>query len=232
MLAKEFQRSSHLRATKNRTYTTQSGMTVDEVYGPDSCSEMDYKRDVSDPGVYPYTRGIHTSMYRGRLWTMRQFSGFGSAADSNSRFRFLLDHGQTGLSVAFDVPTLMGLDSDHSLSAGEVGVCGVAIDTVADMETLFSDIPLDTVSTSMTINAPASILLAMYLVVAENQGVAWSDLRGTLQNDILKEYIAQKEWICPPEHAMTLVADTVSFCTKRVPNWNPISISGYHIREA
>lgn len=226
------QERSHIKAAGNRKFTTQSGIPVDEVYRPYRCSETDYDRNIGDPGVFPYTRGIHKSMYRGRLWTMRQFSGFGSAADSNRRFRFLLDHGQTGLSVAFDVPTLMGLDSDHGLSSGEVGVCGVAIDTVVDMETLFSGIPLDTVSTSMTINAPASILLAMYLVVAENQGVAWTDLRGTLQNDILKEYIAQKEWICPPEHAMTLAADTVSFCTEQVPNWNPISISGYHIREA
>jgi len=163
---------------------------------------------------------------------MRQFSGYGTAADSNSRFKFLLEHGQTGLSVAFDVPTLMGLDSDHPLSEGEVGVCGVAVDSLADMETLFEGIPLGSVSTSMTINAPASILLAMYLAVAEKQSVAWADLRGTLQNDILKEYIAQKEWICPPRPAMKMVADTVLFCTEHVPQWNPISISGYHIREA
>ena len=191
-----------------------------------------YLRDEGYPGQYPYTRGIHASLYRGRPWTIRQFSGFGSAADSNARFKFLLEQGQDGLSVAFDVPTLMGLDSDHPSSEGEVGVCGVAVDTLEDMEILFSGIPLDRISTSMTINAPAAVLLAMYLALAEQRRIPWTELRGTLQNDILKEYIAQKEWICPPASAMRFVSDTVVFCTERVPRWNPVSISGYHIREA
>ena len=191
-----------------------------------------YLRDEGYPGQFPYTRGIHATQYRVRPWTIRQFSGFGSAADSNTRFKFLLEQGQDGLSVAFDVPTLMGFDSDHPSSEGEVGVCGVAVDTLEDMETLFSGIPLDRISTSMTINAPAAVLLAMYLAVAEKRGIPWTALRGTLQNDILKEYIAQKEWICPPASALKFVTDTVVFCTERVPQWNPVSISGYHIREA
>ena len=222
------------RSTRDykQDFRTISGESVNPLYTPEDRTDSEYADDLGDPGVYPYTRGIHTTMYRDRLWTMRQFSGFGTAVDSNQRFKFLLEHGQTGLSIAFDVPTLMGLDSDHPHSEGEVGVCGVAIDSLADMETLFDGIPLGSVSTSMTINAPASILLAMYLAVAEKQGVAWADLRGTLQNDILKEYIAQKEWICPPGPAMKMVADTVLFCTEYVPQWNPISISGYHIREA
>ena len=222
------------RSTRDvrQDFRTISGESINPLYTPEDRADSEYADDLGDPGVYPYTRGIHTTMYRDRLWTMRQFSGYGTAADSNSRFKFLLEHGQTGLSVAFDVPTLMGLDSDHPLSEGEVGVCGVAVDSLADMETLFEGIPLGSVSTSMTINAPASILLAMYLAVAEKQSVAWADLRGTLQNDILKEYIAQKEWICPPRPAMKMVADTVLFCTEHVPQWNPISISGYHIREA
>ncbi len=195
-------------------------------------SDTGYLRDEGYPGQYPYTRGIHASLYRGKPWTIRQFSGFGSASDSNARFKFLLAQGQNGLSVAFDVPTLMGLDSDHPSSEGEVGVCGVAVDTLEDMETLFTGIPLDRISTSMTINAPAAVLLAMYLALAEKRGIAWTGLRGTLQNDILKEYIAQKEWICPPASAVGFVSDTVVFCTERVPQWNPVSISGYHIREA
>lgn len=213
-------------------FKTISQEPVARLYTPTDHITSDYLQDQGFPGGYPYTRGIHATMYRGRLWTMRQFSGFGTAADSNQRFKFLLEHGQTGLSVAFDVPTLMGLDSDHPLSDGEVGMCGVAIDSLADMEVLFSEIPLGSVSTSMTINAPAAIIFAMYLAVAEKQGVAWGALRGTIQNDILKEYIAQKEWIIPPRPALKLVADTVAFCTEYVPQWNPISISGYHIREA
>jgi len=214
------------------SFTSISGAPVGEVYTAGDRSDSDYLRDEGFPGQCPFTRGIHASLYRGRPWTIRQFSGFGSAADSNTRFKFLLDHGQDGLSVAFDVPTLMGFDSDHPSSEGEVGVCGVAVDTLEDMEVLFADIPLDRISTSMTINAPAAVLLAMYLAVAEKREIPWTALRGTLQNDILKEYIAQKEWICPPASALKFVTDTVVFCTERVPHWNPVSISGYHIREA
>jgi methylmalonyl-CoA mutase N-terminal domain/subunit len=184
------------------------------------------------PGEYPYTRGIHATMYRGRLWTMRQFAGFGSARETNQRFKYLLEHGQTGLSVAFDLPTLMGRDSDDELARGEVGKEGVAIDSLADMETLFEGIPLDRVSTSMTINAPAAVIFAMYLGVAEKQGVPFSSVSGTLQNDILKEYIAQKEWIYPPRPSVRIITDLIAYCSKNVPQWNTISISGYHIREA
>jgi methylmalonyl-CoA mutase, N-terminal domain len=184
------------------------------------------------PGVYPFTRGVYPSMYRGRLWTMRQFAGFGTAEETNARFRYLLDHGQTGLSTAFDMPTLMGFDSDHARSLGEVGREGVAIDSLEDMETLFAGIPLSDVSTSMTINSPAAILLAFYACVGEEQGVAMSELRGTIQTDILKEYIAQKEYIFPPEPSMRLVTDMIEFCAREMPKWHPISISGYHIREA
>src|SRR5262249_50035716 len=184
------------------------------------------------PGVYPFTRGVYPSMYRGRLWTMRQFAGFGTAEETNERFRYLLDHGQTGLSTAFDMPTLMGYDSDHQRSLGEVGREGVAIDSLADVETLFEGIPLADVSTSMTINAPAAMLLAFYACVGEQQGVSPAELRGTIQTDILKEYIAQKEWIFPPEPSMRLVTDMVEFCAREMPLWHPISISGYHIREA
>ena len=214
------------------SFTNISGSSVDALYTTKDKSDGDYLRDEGFPGEFPYTRGIHASMYRGRSWTIRQFSGYGSAADSNARFKFLMEQGQNGLSVAFDVPTLMGLDSDNASSEGEVGVCGVAIDSLADMEVLFAGIPLDRISTSMTINAPAAVLLAMYLAVAEKRGIPWVELRGTLQNDILKEYIAQNEWICPPASALHLVTDTVVFCTKHVPQWNPLSISGYHIREA
>ena len=201
-------------------------------YLPDDIASLDYQRDLGEPGDFPYTRGIYPSMYRGRHWTMRQFSGHGTAEETNRRFRFLLDQGQTGLSVAFDLPTLMGLDSDNPLSVGEVGKCGVAIDSLHDMETLFQGIDLAQVSTSMTINAPAAVLLAMYVVVAEKQGVPVERIRGTLQNDILKEYIAQKEWIYPPEPSMRLIVDTVEFCSRHLPLYNSISISGYHIREA
>ena len=190
------------------------------------------KKDLGHPGEYPFTRGIHSTMYRGRLWTMRQFAGFGTAKDSNARYHYLLKQGQTGLSVAFHMPTIMGYDSDHDRSRGEVGKVGVSIDTLADMETLFDGIPLDQVTTSMTINAPASILWAMYLVVAEKQGVSWDKVGGTTQNDILKEYIAQKSWIYPPRPSMRLIADMMEFAKDHVPRWNTISISGYHIREA
>ncbi len=220
------------RPLRKPSFTTISGSPVEELYTAGDRSGTDYLEDEGFPGQFPYTRGVHASLYRGRPWTIRQFSGFGSAKDSNTRFKFLLDQGQDGLSVAFDVPTLMGFDSDHPSSEGEVGVCGVAVDTLEDMEILFSGIPLDRISTSMTINAPAAVLLAMYLAVAEKRGIPWTALRGTLQNDILKEYIAQKEWICPPASALKFVADTVVFCTERVPQWNPVSISGYHIREA
>ncbi len=194
--------------------------------------EVEYGRDLGDPGVFPFTRGVYPSMYRGRLWTMRQFAGFGTAAETNERFRYLLEHGQTGLSTAFDMPTLMGLDSDHPRAEGEVGREGVAVDSLEDMETLFAGIPLGEVSTSMTINSPAAMLLAFYLCVGEAQGVPRDRLRGTIQTDILKEYIAQKEYIFPPEPSMRLVTDMVEFCAAEMPLWHPISISGYHIREA
>jgi len=212
-------------------FTTISGLENEPLATPDGV-EVDYERDLGYPGVYPFTRGVYPSMYRGRLWTMRQFAGFGTAEETNERFRYLLEHGQTGLSTAFDMPTLMGYDSDHARSLGEVGREGVAIDSLADVETLFSGIPLGEVSTSMTINAPAAMLLAFYLCVGEEQGVPRSELRGTIQTDILKEYIAQKEWIFPPEPSMRLVVDMVEFCAREMPKWHPISISGYHIREA
>jgi methylmalonyl-CoA mutase N-terminal domain/subunit len=220
------------KGVTERLFTTVSGVPVERLYTPESIPDFDYERDLGDPGEPPYTRGIYPTMYRGRLWTMRQFSGFGTAADTNERFQYLLSHGQTGLSVAFHLPTLMGYDSDHPMSTGEVGKCGVAIDSLADMETLFKGIPLDRISTSMTTNAPATILWSMYLVVAEKQGVDWKKLRGTIQNDILKEYIAQKTYIFPPKPSMKLIVDTFEFAGKHVPQWNPISISGYHIREA
>jgi len=212
-------------------FSTISGLEVDPLYTADSVV-VDEERDLGYPGVYPFTRGVYPSMYRGKLWTMRQFAGFGTAAETNERFRYLLEHGQTGLSTAFDMPSLMGYDSDHPRSLGEVGREGVAIDSLQDMETLFSGIPLGDVSTSMTINCTAPIALAFYVCVAENQGVPRSELRGTIQTDILKEYIAQKEWMFPPEPSMRLVTDMVEFCTREMPLWHPISISGYHIREA
>jgi len=224
-------KSMSTKATK-RDFTTISGTPVDEVYGPESLTDFYYARDLGDPGSPPYTRGIHPSMYRGKLWTMRQFSGFGTAEETNKRYRYLLDRGQTGLSVAFHLPTLMGFDSDHPMSEGEVGKCGVAIDSLADMEALLDGIPLDKISTSMTTNAPATILWSMYLAVAEKQGVPWSELRGTIQNDILKEYIAEKTYIFPPRPSMKLIVDTFEFGAREVPQWNVISISGYHIREA
>src|SRR5438477_210659 len=212
-------------------FSTISGLENEPLYTPDSV-EIDYERDLGYPGVYPFTRGVYPSMYRGKFWTMRQFAGFGTAEETNARFRYLLEHGQTGLSTAFDMPTLMGYDSDHARSLGEVGREGVAIDSLDDMETLFAGIPLSEVSTSMTINSPAAMLLAFYLCVGEQQGTPRAELRGTIQTDILKEYIAQKEWIFPPEPSMRLVIDMIEFCAKEMPLWHPISISGYHIREA
>jgi len=212
-------------------FSSISGLEVDPLYTAGSV-EIDEERDLGYPGVYPFTRGVYPSMYRGKLWTMRQFAGFGTAEETNERFRYLLDHGQTGLSTAFDMPSLMGYDSDHPRSLGEVGREGVAIDSLEDMETLFAGIPLGEVSTSMTINCTAPIALAFYVGVAEEQGVPRSELRGTIQTDILKEYIAQKEWIYPPEPSMRLVTDMIEFCAREMPKWHPISISGYHIREA
>jgi methylmalonyl-CoA mutase N-terminal domain/subunit len=218
--------------TAQRQFTTISGVPIEPVYGPEQVQELDRSRDLGEPGEFPYTRGIHRDMYRGKLWTMRQFSGFAVPEETNRRYRYLLEQGQTGLSVAFDLPTLMGYDADHALSEGEVGKCGVSICSLEDMETLFQSIPLGDVTVSMTINSPAAVLWAMYLVVAEKQGVAWTRLSGTLQNDILKEYIAQKEYIFPPRPSMRLVTDTIEFGARHTPRFNPISISGYHIREA
>ncbi len=213
-------------------FTTVSGEPVEMLYTPEHTAQMDFENEIGFPGEFPYTRGIHATMYRGKLWTMRQFAGFGTPEDSNSRYHYLLGNGQTGLSVAFDLPTLMGRDADDPLSEGEVGVCGVSVSSLSDMEILFKGIPLDKVSTSMTINAPAAMLLAFYIVIAEKQGVKPSQLRGTIQNDILKEYIAQKEWIYPPVPSMRIITDMFSYAVKEMPKWNPISVSGYHIREA
>jgi len=212
-------------------FSTMSGIENEPLYTPAE-GAVDYERELGYPGVFPFTRGVYPSMYRGRLWTMRQFAGFGTAAETNERFRYLLEHGQTGLSTAFDMPTLMGYDSDHARSLGEVGREGVAVDSLDDMETLFDGIPLETVSTSMTINAPAAMLLAFYACVGEKQGVPISELRGTVQTDILKEYIAQKEWIFPPLPSMRLVVDMIEWCSREMPLMHPVSISGYHIREA
>ncbi|MDI6824049.1 MAG: methylmalonyl-CoA mutase family protein [Bacillota bacterium] len=217
---------------RKAVFSTVSGQSVKAVYRPEDIADLDYQRDLGDPGQYPFVRGVYPTMYRGRLWTMRQFSGFGTAEDTNARFKYLLEHGETGLSTAFDFPTLLGYDSDHPRATGEVGKLGVAIDTLDDMERLFSGIRLDGVSTSMTINAPAAILWAMYLVVAEKQGVSWDQVSGTIQNDILKEYIAQKTFVFPPQPSMRLIVDTFEFGSRHVPRWNTISISGYHIREA
>lgn len=229
---KELEALLNKNPERKAEFTTVSGIPVKPLYTPLDIEGLDYERDLGYPGEYPYLRGIHPTMYRGKPWTMRQFSGFGTAVDTNKRYKYLLEHGQTGLSVAFHMPTIMGYDSDHPRSRGEVGRCGVAIDTLADMEDLFRDIPLDKVTTSMTINAPAAILLAMYMVVAEKQGVSWKDISGTIQNDILKEYIAQKSWIFPPRPSMKIITDIFQFCSQEVPRWNTISISGYHIREA
>ncbi|MDD5749153.1 MAG: methylmalonyl-CoA mutase family protein [Actinomycetota bacterium] len=213
-------------------FTTVSSEQVEPLYGPDDVENIDYFRDIGFPGEYPFTRGIRGNMYRGRLWTMRQFSGFGTAKDTNERYHYLLERGQTGLSVAFDMPTIMGKDSDDPLSNGEVGRCGVAIDSVVDMQQLFDGIPLDKITTSMTINAPASILLAFYLITGERKGVGFDEMGGTIQNDILKEYMAQKSFIFPPRESMRIITDIMKFCSEHVPKWNTISISGYHIREA
>ncbi len=213
-------------------FTTVSGRKISLLYTPLELGNFDYMRGLGFPGEYPFTRGIHPTLYRGRLWTMRQFSGFGTPEDTNKRYKYLLSQGQTGLSVAFDLPTLMGIDGDHPLAKGEIGKCGVAVYTLRDMEILFDGIPLDRISTSMTINAPAAVLWAMYIAVGEKQGVPKKLLRGTIQNDILKEYIAQKEYVFPPNPSMKLVVDTFEYGSKEVPLWNTISISGYHIREA
>ena len=215
-----------------KEFTTVSNLPVNTLYTSEDLKDFDYERDLGFPGQFPYTRGIYPSMYRGRLWTMRQFAGFGSAEDTNKRYKYLLRHGTTGLSVAFHLPTLLGLDSDNLGSCGEVGKCGVAVDSLKDMEILFNGIPLDKVTTSMTTNAPAAILLAMYIAVAEKQGVSLNEISGTIQNDILKEYIAQKTYIYPPKPSMRIITDILNFCSKNVPRWNTISISGYHIREA
>jgi methylmalonyl-CoA mutase N-terminal domain/subunit len=219
-------------SSKEAEFTTVSGRKIKELYSPLDLDGFDYLKELGFPGEYPFTRGIHPSMYRGRLWTMRQFSGFGTAEDTNRRYRYLLSQGQTGLSVAFHLPTLMGIDSDNPLAQGEIGTCGVAVDSLADMEILFDGIPLDKISTSMTINPPAAVLWAMYIAVAEKQGVSPKVISGTIQNDILKEYIAQKTFVFPPRPSMKLIVDTFEYGAKEVPRWNTISISGYHIREA
>jgi len=230
--AEKYDKTLKKASSKKMEYTTISGKKIKELYTPLDLDGFDYMKRLSFPGEYPYTRGIHPTMYRGRLWTMRQFSGFGTAEDTNKRYKYLLSHGQTGLSVAFHLPTLMGIDSDHPLAQGEIGKCGVAIDSLADMEILFNEIPLDKISTSMTINAPAAVLWAMYIAVAEKQGVSPKVISGTIQNDILKEYIAQKTFIFPPEPSMKLIVDTFEYGSKEIPKWNTISVSGYHIREA
>ncbi len=217
---------------KKTKFTTVSGEPIAPLYTPGDVAQSNFQTSIGHPGEYPYTRGIHESMYRGRLWTMRQFAGFGAPEDTNERYHYLLGHGQTGLSVAFDLPTLMGKDSDDPLSEGEVGICGVSVSSLADMEILFQGITLNDISTSMTINAPAAMALAMYVIVAEKQGARPSDLRGTIQTDILKEYIAQKEWIYPPRPSMRIVTDMIEYCSEEMPLWNPVSVSGYHIREA
>jgi len=213
-------------------FTTVSDLEIKGLYTPEDTKDIDYFRDINFPGVYPFTRGVQPSMYRGKLWTMRMFSGLGGPEETNRRFQYLLDHGETGLSIAFHYPTLMGYDSDAPMSRGEIGKCGVAVDTLKDMEILFKGIPLDKVTTSMTINPPASILLAMYIVVAEKQGIGKNEIGGTIQNDMLKEFIAQKTFMLPPKPSIRIIVDTIEYCTQEVPRWNSISISGYHIREA
>ncbi|MGQ9776503.1 MAG: acyl-CoA mutase large subunit family protein [Thermodesulfobacteriota bacterium] len=213
-------------------FTTVSDFEIKSLYTPEDIKNLDYSRDLGFPGFYPFTRGVQPSMYRGRLWTMRMFSGLGGPEETNKRFHYLLAHGETGLSIAFHYPTLMGYDSDSPMARGEVGKCGVAVDTLKDMEILFEGIPLNRVTTSMTINPPASILLAMYIVVAEKQGVSKKEIGGTIQNDMLKEFIAQKTFMLPPKPSLRIIVDTIEYCTKEVPRWNTISISGYHIREA
>ena len=219
-------------AEREGSFTTISGRPINRLYTADDIAGLDYSRDLGDPGRFPYTRGIHPTGYRGKLWTMRQFAGFGTPEETNGRYKQLLAAGGTGLSVAFDLPTLMGRDPDHELSLGEVGKCGVNITSLADMERLFEGITLSDITTSMTINSPAPMIFAMYLVVAEKQGADLRTLSGTIQNDILKEFIAQKEYIFPPRPSMRLITDIFAFCAKEVPKWNTISVSGYHIREA
>ncbi|MCK4237073.1 MAG: methylmalonyl-CoA mutase family protein [Candidatus Krumholzibacteria bacterium] len=229
---RKFLKAYESRPIQDVDFTTVSSESVDPLYTPQDTADLDYLRDLGFPGEYPFTRGVYPNMYRGRFWTMRQFSGFGTAHDTNRRYHFLLDHGQTGLSVAFDMPTIMGYDSDHPKAEGEVGMCGVAIDSLRDMEILFDGIDLSKITTSMTINAPASILLAFYLCTGEKKGNRFDQMGGTIQNDILKEYIAQKSWIFPPEPSMRIITNILAFCSDHVPKWNTISISGYHIREA
>ena len=228
----EWKETADKLKTNGMKFTSLSGRELDICYTPEDVKETNYYNEIGYPGEYPYTRGIHHNMYRGKLWTMRQFAGFGTPEDTNQRFKYLLAHGQTGLSTAFDMPTLMGWDADAPISEGEVGICGVAISSLQDMEILFDGIPLDKVSTSMTINSPAIMVYAFYLGVAEKQGVPFSKLNGTLQNDILKEYIAQKEYIYPPKASMRIITDMIEYSTNEVPNFNPVSVSGYHIREA
>ena len=218
--------------TTGMKFTSVSGEKIEPLYGPDDIESINYLSDIGFPGEYPYTRGIHPNGYRGRIWTMRQFAGFGTPEDTNERYHYLLKRGQTGLSVAYDLPTLMGWNADSPLSEGEVGICGVAVSSIKDMDILFDKIPLDKVSTSMTINSPAAMIFAMYLAVARERNIDFKELRGTLQNDILKEYIAQKEYIYPPRPSMRIITDMIEYCTNEVPQWNPVSVSGYHIREA
>lgn len=218
--------------TTGMKFTSVSGERIKPIYGPDDVENINYLSDIGFPGEYPYTRGIHPSGYRGKIWTMRQFAGFGTPEDTNERYHYLLKRGQTGLSVAFDLPTLMGWDADSPTSEGEVGICGVAVSSIKDMDILFDKIPLDKVSTSMTINSPAAMIFAMYLAIASERNIDFKELRGTLQNDILKEYIAQKEYIYPPKPSMRIITDMIEYCTNEVPQWNPVSVSGYHIREA
>ncbi len=217
---------------RDTRFMTTSSAPIERLYTPLDLADSDYMRDIAHPGEYPYTRGIHPTGYRGKIWTMRMFAGFGMAEETNARFHYLLGQGQTGLSIAFDMPTLYGRDTDHPLVEGEFGKCGVGVSSLADMEILLDGLPLEKISTSMTINSPAAMIWAMYLVAAEKRGVPWTQLRGTLQNDILKEYIAQNEYIFPPEPSMRLVTDTIEFASRYVPQWNPVSVSGYHIREA
>jgi len=228
----EFDEKVKSMKTTGMKFTSVSGEKVDPLYAPDDIENINFLNDIGFPGEYPYTRGIHPNGYRGKIWTMRQFAGFGTPEDTNERYHYLLKRGQTGLSVAYDLPTLMGWDADSPISEGEVGMCGVAVSSIKDMEILFDKIPLDKVSTSMTINSPAAMIFAMYLAVARDRNIHFKDLRGTLQNDILKEYIAQKEYIYPPRPSMRIITDMIEYCTNEVPQWNPVSVSGYHIREA
>jgi methylmalonyl-CoA mutase, N-terminal domain len=228
----EFDEKVKTMKTTGMKFTSVSGEKIDPLYAPDDIENINFLNDIGFPGEYPYTRGIHPNGYRGKIWTMRQFAGFGTPEDTNERYHYLLKRGQTGLSVAYDLPTLMGWDADSKMSEGEVGMCGVAVSSIQDMEILFDKIPLDKVSTSMTINSPASMIFAMYLAVARDRNIDFKDLRGTLQNDILKEYIAQKEYIYPPRPSMRIITDMIEYCTNEVPQWNPVSVSGYHIREA